>query len=51
MPAARPASAKPWAPASQPAPRGGGRLETTRRYTLPIQADMEAAVAHLPADE
>src|SRR5699024_5916896 len=27
------------------------RLETTRRYTLPTQADMEAAVAQLPTDE
>lgn len=30
---------------------GHKRLETTRRYTLPTQADLEAAVAHLPADE
>ncbi|MFD3685448.1 tyrosine-type recombinase/integrase [Nocardiopsis sp. NPDC058631] len=30
---------------------GHKRLETTRRYTLPTQADMEAAVAHLPTDE
>ena len=30
---------------------GHKRLETTRRYTLPTQADMEAAVAQLPTDE
>src|SRR5699024_5768626 len=30
---------------------GHKRLETTRRYALPTQADMEAAVAHLPTDE
>ncbi|MET9713339.1 hypothetical protein [Nocardiopsis alba] len=30
---------------------GHKRLETTRRYTLPTQADMEAAVARLPIDE
>ncbi|GAA0973323.1 site-specific integrase [Nocardiopsis tropica] len=30
---------------------GHKRLETTRRYTLRTQADMEAAVARLPTDE
>lgn len=30
---------------------GHKRLETTRRYSLPTEADMEAAVAHLPTDE
>ncbi|MFL1381710.1 tyrosine-type recombinase/integrase [Nocardiopsis protaetiae] len=30
---------------------GHKRLETTRRYTLPTQADIEAAVARLPTDE
>ena len=30
---------------------GHKRLETTRRYTLPTQADMDAAVAQLPTDE
>lgn len=30
---------------------GHERLDTTRRYTLPTQADMEAAVAKLPTDE
>ncbi|WP_435109285.1 tyrosine-type recombinase/integrase [Nocardiopsis synnemataformans] len=30
---------------------GHKRLETTRRYTLPTQTDLEAAVAHLPADK
>lgn len=30
---------------------GHKRLETTRRYTLPTQADLEAAVSNLPTDE
>lgn len=30
---------------------GHKRLETTRRYTLPTTADLEAAVGNLPADE
>lgn len=30
---------------------GHKRLKTTRRYTLPTEADMEAAVSLLPTDE
>jgi hypothetical protein len=30
---------------------GHRRLDTTRLYTLPIGADLEAAVAKLPADQ
>lgn len=29
---------------------GHKRLDTTRRYALPTEADMEVAVAQLPAD-
>ncbi|MGK5558824.1 hypothetical protein ACSNOI_45210 [Actinomadura kijaniata] len=29
----------------------GQTLETTRRYSLPTQADKEQAVRHIPVDE